>query len=975
MEEWGVRSEKQFRLDITDAVTGRRQTILNVGDDLRYHYRPFNCYTFQEAKSIIMAELSDIFPNSSDKWATYDHFLLTGVGSLMQYGISSKYSFVEAEDTTWMDGNNRSTKKSSRSVMKRYDKFTIEANDKYPFEVKFFFYFGAEEDDPTALAAIHLKRKVKSVNNQIRIRIISMETMSEAEIRIREAPQLFDLPLGYGCERKDTPGHEYDPPVALSTLEAGKPTVLEFEVVSHLPLSLKHDLDKWQTHLSLVRVVSGTLELGDKYSREYYMIQIQQHNRSSGNFSGISLRSRRRVWDLGEPNDDPDALERQRRDSRHYELDEITGECTGFGQGQFLDTANLVFPMCLPSKRDSSMEEDCSDQTAAGLVLDQKQLKKLFVDRDGYHLVRYSQDLFAWKSTYVYERRDERFALYNSTGSLVWVGPVSIVRRYNKFQAGLSAAIRETFSPDDFKIRVTISLLNESKDQVIARISLSLLPVRHIDQAQYHRELNRVSNCFSSLDSTTTSIDPNSLSLFMSKPSKKVTGSLDFSVLYPLDDISPENTAILARDGELRESIYGLFIKSVMAISERRLDPLQFYDVEVEIDREVIRVTGTLVELSPLLTFKRLEGQKFSQSSRKWVFTEVKSSESKCAESCRHFRCLKFTYCRSSNLCDILTKDEVDVASNTEKGFIITFEPDNNCDLFEHYYSGSSRSTSLSPLQFFHLFKQKLASRADYSEQADKELDLEIVYELESLDNDEKVMRFVFRPNAVKFKPHSNDDLEDLSPDLSETEQLNSLTPLESSVDRYKESAPVLEYNLLLSNRRFRKNLAKSSADFPIKVANNIDAEQCETICENNNCNSFAYCKIEKTCLISLLHRQEQIEPMTEPEEFCSIISLDYLSKFERSLQVEKPPKQVTKAVNAHSPHDCATYCMEESDFRCRAFYYCQTSETTAQNCFLQKELHVLRRDIAAIASDSPPIDLEINSPVSDCHSYLRKYF
>lgn len=920
-----------------------------------------------------MAELRDIFPDCTDRY-NYDHFLLTGIGSLMQYGVESKYNLVEAEDTSWQDGNNRNTKKSSRSVMKRYDRFIVDANDKFPFEVRFFFYYGAAEDDPTALAAIHLRRKVKSANNQVRIRIISMETMHDAQLRLEESANLFDLPLGYGCERKDSPGHEYEPPVELDTFASGQPVVLEFELVSHLPLSLKHDLDKWHTHSSFLRLVSGRLELDGGHSREYYMIQIQQHIRMETGQRSSSLRSRRRVWDLGEPETEPDARERQRQASRHYEVDEITGKCTGYGEAQFSETANLVLPMCLPSRSSSTRDAfaDCASPVWAGLVLDQKQLKKLFADRDGYHLVRYSQDFFAWKSTYLYERRDERFTLYNSSGAIVWVGPVSIIRRHNKFQAGLSDAIRETFSPEDSKIRVTINLLTELKDQMIGRISISLLPV-HIDQAQYHRELSQVSACFAQ-NQEADSAKLNSLSLFMPKVApNRANEPLDFSVLYPVGDISGESVAVLARDGEFREQIYCQFVKSLAAVSSRRLDPLQFYGIEVEIDKEVIRISGALVEMSPLLAYKRIKGQRFSLSSKRLTLTEIKSSEAKCAESCHHFRCLKFTFCGGSNLCNLLMSDDVTAAAATQKGSMITFEPDENCDLFEHTYNGSSRRLPLSPLQFFHLYKQKLASRADAGKESSDELNLELVYEFNGLDEDERVVSFVFRPSTVEFWRRSDRIIEDLALDLSES-KLDAEIPLESSLDNYKEEPPKLEYSLLLSDRKFKGNLAKSSADFPIKTANNIDAaDQCETLCENNNCNSFAYCKIEKTCLISLLHRQEQIEPLSESAEFCSILVLNYLSKFERSLQISMPPKQATKETRAHSTHDCATYCMEESEFKCRAFDYCQAGVQTAPNCFLQKELHALRRDVATIASDLSPVELELGAPVWDCHSYLRK--
>lgn len=494
-------------MDIVDQATGWRQTILDNGDQQRYHYRPFECYAFKRAKDIIKAEFTDVFPEPSRG----DQLLLTGIGSLWQYASDAmQYQYVNATDS-------RNRTRWDASKYEGYDKFIMHATAKYPFEIQFLFYPAQWSFlDPTGLAGIQLIRNVKSIDNHIVMRVIRFEN-SEDMIK----PHLFQLPLGYGCYAKDRPGHEYNPPTELlDDDKEGKPIVLEIDLVSHLPVDLNHD--KWQTHSSFLRITRGTLTLGQRYARQYYMYQSQY---------GPS-QSRRRIWDLGEPSSNADDRERQRQHARYYDIDEVTGVCDGFEEDQFDQIANFEFPMCI----DSSQSQNASkcNLKLVGMVLDEKELHKLFVIRDGYKLVQ-SDTTFVAKQTFYYERRDQRFALRDKTGSMVWVGPVSVVRKYTKIFTQYSKSIVPPPSPKDSEVQVIINFLSKDFKQIIGKVSMGLLPVRRIDQAQFHRELSRVGVCY--VDSTDSSSKNEFVANDIFLSNQKITKarkakSIDFQVVY-----------------------------------------------------------------------------------------------------------------------------------------------------------------------------------------------------------------------------------------------------------------------------------------------------------------------------------------------------------------------------------------------------------------------------------------------------------
>lgn len=445
------------------------------------------------------------------------------------------------------------------------------------------------------------------------------------------------------------------------------------------------------------------------------------------------------------------------------------------------------------------------------------------------------------------------------------------------------------------------------------------------------------------------------------------------------NDLSEDELKAVAESGKMRERIYEKFIESMIAVSDNRLDPLQFTDVEVEIAKDVVRITGTLVEMSALLAYRRFAGQKFSRSCSRWVQTEIKSDENRCALSCHHYQCSIFVYCPKSNRCNLLLLGDEEINPRT---FSVTYEPDDSCDLFE---LRQSSHITLSSMQFFRVFNLKVASRSgNTDEEMGKVLDIELYFEPH--DRKQETVSIVLRPDSPKIRSNSNPRLQ------TDYENLLSSTPStwHSIQNRPQATDPYVnivddgirdqlksEYNILLADRKFRDYHAQSSDAFPLKLAKNVDEEQCELICDNADCGSFSYCHFERTCLISLLHRQEDIEPLTESAHLCIVVTLDYMSKFEISQQQTKPSQQLSKSLTAHSQHDCAIHCVEETEFKCRAFHYCHniTGQRDANNpnCFLQRELQLIRRDELSFASmEMVPREDDLN--VSNCHAYSSKY-
>lgn len=955
LEEWALGEQQLYRLDITHKETGKGRTILSNGQSKEhYHYEPFVCSSIKNLTGSLSQELTEMFPQEHP-------FVLAGLASIWlkankridRYRKSPKDQVSGEQVVTFRaadrsaDSSSVKLRKSARRILKGFDQFEVDwwPKDEYRYKIVFYFHESstlANEISPETVVAIHLVDP-ESSEVLMRAKIIEIETSNNAVSSIKSQTSLFELPLGYGCakaERSAKPTNGYTVPEGLFT---NSPHELALEVSALLPNHLEHDIDKWHVHSSSFRLLSGQL-LG----RQYLVINKQEFGKLIGEqsaFAGVKHKPRashlnklKRVWDLGpglvwdnKLGEDKNGTnitefnEQTTKSSVYYDIDEYSAECLKNGsasEGKLHQLPSVEFPLLTGDNYDQLQ--------VAGLTFDVKTLMKLFYESYGYYLIREERTGWPNRKEIVYERRDDHFQLRSpATGDVVWEGPVSFVRR--------SKVLYEQYSTRDVpaqdkRVSVAIHLYTKKYDQLVGQIKLSLVPGRLVDLAYLHRGL---------------SIEPCLWANRGHIVQTKQTNSIRFQIDYQYGgEHSQESAELLVEDGRAEEIIYEKFLfNSVKQLTNSGLDVLQFEDLLVSIKKRSVQISGKVYEWPHLFEFHRSEGQRLTSNNPNvsLVLRELKQNEAKCAETCSYYYCLQFSYCPSSRVCHILMDDmmaaydEKDNSGGLPKA--LAYHDDKDCALFTRR---SDKYQSIRPVDFIHQVKRVILSES----------------------GDEP------NPMAIQFELLDNSTDNQISINLIPT-YIDTVDSTGNSMGQQSSKQIQLDYEILMSGKKF-KRLNQLSDIFPIQEANHVSYEDCESICEQNDCRSFSYCQIDKTCQVSKLHRTDLIDQSAEQatDSTCRIMALNYQSKFQSIKRRRTRPLGVVKDLEVVSGRDCALSCLEEQEFNCRSFWFCSRTPTTKHNCFLRKTRDNPMWSPAGLRSEATN---DATSSV-DCELYLRSY-
>lgn len=900
LEEWVSIITGSFRLDLIDSYSGLRRTLLTHKYDYEnFYYQPFECFLVPNFDEAFFPELADKFKSN------FDYPVPTGVGLLwlQSSNVDATYSKSSSGDLS------KIPVKTANVVLKNYVQYEISpSKDGYPYRLDFFFHPG--EENLKSLSLIHVIKNLEGTTKRsviMRIKIIEVETFTHAIDSISEFEGLFDLPVGYGCQR----GEYHDRPFAVpinTYMPSYVPHILQLDIVSTQPIDLDHDTDKWKTHQISVRIIEGRLTLNYTLSNDYIILETQDFALKSQTRLPISsdndskkvatLRRRKRVWDLGK--DGITSKDSQKR-VKYFELDERTRQCSDSGENKLGESASIEFGI--------SEQEVGVENGPAAIVIGRKKtilnlntelIDTLFTSTQDYHLIKKIEPKANrnFRGT-IHERRVSKFRLNDNKGNIVWSGPVSFIRKHSAKLT--SDVLRQTSS--------SMYFYSDDLTRLTGKVHMVIVERRIISEANLHRELEDIGKlCFAKI---LTNNQESKLIPYHKENSDE--RGLDFVLEYPIESKGEAET--LSMSDSIEHEVYRQFIVSMFAVSNGRLNMLQLSNIDIDYGPEMVKISAEISELPASLNYWQDYGQRFSKSKQNLLFTEknIKNEES-CAKSCLNYNCYMFSYCSKSKDCDIVLTKLENSSNKHDGGVVMTFEPDPSCSVFKPKNSPDIKTSNyITPRDFVQKLRQTvLASKGE-----DKGTGNILKLELEYTSAKHEKVEISLSPLFITSGSFTLEQVDSLLGDISE-ENRKKITG---------NNRIEAEYKISFDNRKYKDTL-KISEDFPIQLAQHTSYIDCKLLCSQTDCRSFSHCKIESTCRVSMLHQVKQIEDFSENEELCTISRRDYLSKFKQTSDKHVLKlRKISKITLAGSANDCASLCMEEEKFKCKSFYYCRTKK------------------------------------------------
>lgn len=989
-EEWADMDWRLYRFDFVpleiNKQTGRRTLLVNGTSNERHFIEPFKCRLLNN--TLADEPLFKVFPRNHG-------FILSGLGAIWAHalGPAKRASFKAAAPPKAQPEGAKRPARTVGELLAGYDRFTLEADDRFPYRI--LFYFGrstnrAEEPKGAILLeeliAIHLVDP-QSLQVKMSAKIIEVNGLIGAYFMVNKQPNLFALPLGYGCVRAD------DTPLSVLTggLTSAKQSfdcfpaaegparrsaVCNVQVVAALPLNPNDDMDKWKIHTSSLRFTSG------KLAERSYVVQERRDFAPIDERPTVGLwdqldrkyvvRRTRRIWELAEG---PVSEDSGGEKSTIFELSVQSKSCNSVFSARLAEVALVEVPLALAAPARASLQEGgepFGGGPLGGLSLDPAMMRELFLSSQGYHLIRENIDMLYKYKQFTLEKRVEKFQLRGNANDPLplWTGPASIVRQI--------AMVDKNFDQmralaDELDIHVDIYLLTEARDKMLAHIHLQLSPRQLMDEAYLHRDVD-IGLCLLAYNRAPDASN-GPLGLAAWGPAGPMPrGALGFVITYPLE-LDGEIGGMVS---QMEEEIYGQFLAKLIGLSAQKLDPLQVNGLTVDIEPDSIKIAGTLNKWPGLFDFIKTAGVKFTPAGERALLltSELKANEAECAASCSHLGCPKFVYCARTRICQLAAADRL-----SSQPTALMLEPAEGCSLWRRRRAEQPERPT--PGQLFAKMRQAVVSTDgdhDLDEDEHKQHPLAIQLELaassQTLNASSRPLLLL--PDAI------NIDTEN-TPDRNLAHGLHNDDDDDVDYDQLLH----VEYEILFPGRKLIRATGDQEA-FPLEEATHTDYEACERLCRENDCKSFSHCQVEQTCLISQLVQGKQIEKNSKQDDFCFLLGRIQLSKFHKIANVPAPndvedgaedggsQTAIIRRQQAGSSRDCAIECLDnnaDTQSVCKSFYFCSSSP---HDCILmsdrQSQTVGQARDEHE-ANGAPPCDLYQRSHLADYDRLPAKQF
>lgn len=990
----------------------KKSFIVDGGTQERFFYEPFRCLNLKPDvldKTLQQCGLSELFARFPRHSRSENSLVLGGLGSIWMEALNSKTQPVFRPAKTDMASSGR-RRRTKFEVMRAFDKYTLEPSDKFPYQMEFYFVAQPPGDDgasspgenpPLSLIAIHLiepkSNTIKLTGRIIQIEVGLQSLGSNSMGTPRGGKGLFELPLGYGCSRRKPyklGELDYKPP-RNCFLSSRQPHTCHLEVDTWLPDDLSDDeIDLWRHHSSSMRLVTGRLldhsyltveasdfaPVGEEPELNLDTLDFDEtkndaaaiNNEQSPSQVGVLMRRVKRVWDLGRV-DDKDVDETRRPTPMYFGLTNHLKKCETVGHAELNELPNIEFSLILPDGFDQQVSHSTGNVTASseagqrtttrtlGLTLvDHAMMSELFEQLEGYKLVREASEPWLKYQTVQMERRVDQFEFRDRNGRVAWVGPVSLIREFHfmdtfsdhitSIEDGQAApdSSRLEVPADALRVKLTIIPYTKRLDRQLGRIQLTMSPGLRVDEAYLHRELD-IGPCLRASTSLAEgTIACSKMQQDWPQSGSALEASVDFKLIYPLEE-SLANEQIPG----VRSRVYSEFLRQLtsesllQAVGGHCLNPLQVTKLSVDIDPELVRITGTINKWPEMFNYiEHLSARPVVGTRLKVFLSELKPNVELCAQSCSHYECPVFVYSSLAKLCELFEWLHTHTRQPTkgQRQSTIDYTNDYQSNAYERKLeSQPSASPILVLKQMQEVIHEELGDDDKLNELA-IELDSGLVLVPSSLLVGNELWRQdELSLEGAKAMAHN---------DTSRPVQLE-LADGGSLLDKRPGIQIELEFAFFSKKRKFMQEKASNREEFPVAESNHLSKGECEQLCLENDCRSYSFCNFESTCIVSKLIRTEAIQAASEEEDFCFIMVLDHLSKFQATSKSIVDKETLTKTnqqssskmtmMEFESQRDCAHACLEFQDFTCRSFFYCPAAmgeladqqPGTSGNCFL----------------------------------------
>lgn len=755
-----------------------------------------------------------------------------------------------------------------------------------------------------------------------------------------------DLGSNHEGTQYDQSPKDGNPPENLLSINTGIKKLVRFDIVVLIPHAQGLDIEQWTSHTCSVRILLGRLSAYSPQtsaSYDYIVLEKQQPSLKSSQVvrsRPFSLQRTRQVWSLGSKGLDAlDPLSISR--VQQYSINENTGECMHSSEEDIRKMGIELQPENLSN----------SVKTLTHVNLAPQFLRYIMGSNHLYHLIQddtNESDQTHWR-TRVYEMRLSTDRLIELGLSDFWPHSISVIRRHVDHKPNLDGVT----APEFTEISFTLHLLNEQATRQEAQVYLRLIELENLDEARLHRAID-VSSCYYSMTN---------------KQDKPIKFTIEYKYNQPILDVKALNdqnelASLGWLHGRLARSIFHHRFLVSLSDAPVPLDPQQITNVQVEtgaIDSDKLHISAYVHDRPLELDFRAKTMTRIDENVHRGVSSHLAGSSIECAHSCIHFNCRAYDYSNLDSTCNILlnigsTEDGTETISTINYRGYTFYER-----LWQHPFASAH--------QFVQEIKHTLASPSDKRW-------LKILtqgFMVARADGTSKIVFVNLEPISIRIE---NDHYSYLSGD--HRLQADSSEAGEEVHESQSELAQArTPYSLVFSHSNLELPSEPDELTFPFPEGRGLSLEECEHYCAQVDCGSFSYCTLDKHCLVSRLHRTDDLKKHIKRDQaLCSVFARNYWTKF---IQVRVSSKGLSVERDGDDDHihqlsvsherDCANACVESTTFICRSFYFCSASKTDQpSDCYLSSS----RLAIGAIRG--PPIGARELDEKNRCKAYRRSF-
>lgn len=881
IEEWAEFGKQLFRLDVIAG--GLRTNYLFDGRSKEiFRFKPFVCdHLKQESEEL--RTISSLFYgwNIGDE---PDTMMALGLGPLWLRAS-------QGDDVQKLEPS----KNSDSLPLEEYIIYDVnlkqQRNNEVPYNLR--MYFRQKDRFVDAIEWITIPAENDKEEKKKKQFVVARLKLNKFDIS-PIAESVFELPVGYGCVRSFQFDHPLESHASLELLHQGGPNQAILEIT--LSKSLDNILHSWESQRFTARLLRGSIKaIGQAHS--YFVALIQSRDPKTS-----KIKRTKRVWS---------AIEKSSQ-AVVYTIDQETSKCQVSHEST---KDHIQFSLSSSKQKDS--------KSTKPFIISADLISSLFNDYENFHMLREGTDLSSDLDSdenpvgsgvsikdAMFEKRISNFVI-NIDGSVIWSGPISIIKKISSLAIPTSslnpAGVGAEFVTNYHTV-VTILFYSQDLSELQYKVVADLTDKDEVDLNFMHKQLD-ISACFSDQQKS------------------------NLIIKYPFE--TPELGKKIVAIQDLVQEIFRLDLFESFPIQ-----PIQVSGIETSFDKSYMYLKMTMLELPLTQMFElkrdmRLVKGKADASGLKATepIEMVSPNVEKCASACEYYNCYRFSYDILEHICRIsMSEDEVKIEKAAQNELYEAVELKLSSDIWGYGDYSGGRS-HLRPLEMIEIFEDLYENKAEVEDLSDDEfIPLTI-----------RIARVVIPgmhlddPEYINLIPASiESDINSMNEFVREEKTLLDETGGTKTLIRAQDSFQLkVQYNIVLEEHFFKDNIQGT-------LLEDLSYEDCAQLCENTDCRSFSYCKYNRKCHVTTLHKLIDIQSASKYDAKCTVFSLDYLSKFDNYGLVEAPVVVRKKLLNSiMTAHDCAINCMEETSFVCQGFFYCDKEQHDGQRKCLMQDKHL----------------------------------